>query len=62
MSRSKIVQEYHEKCGSLGMMREIKIVRYPVINTPIHILIRWECQKCHDTFETTIPYLEALEF
>ncbi len=52
-----------QKCpydGTLGILRDIKINRDFVLGTVVSVICRWECQKCHSCFETSIPYLEIL--
>lgn len=53
-------QGVHERDNTLGRLRRVEIVRDPVFCNPTGIKFIWECQKCHDTFETIMPYLEIL--
>jgi hypothetical protein len=57
----QLVQPRHTPdCGGLGGLIDFHVVRVGPFNTVFEIKVRWRCQKCMDTFETRLPYLEVL--
>ena len=51
-------QQRCPKDDTLGLLQKVSIDRFPLFNNPRGVRFRWICQKCHDVFETSIPYLE----
>lgn len=56
--RHKDSESNPRRCLGMGMLRKVTIGRTPIFNQPDEIIFTWECQACHDTFQTRIPYLE----
>ena len=55
---NSLEQQRCPKDDKLGRLVSISIVTDPIFSNPRGIKAKWECQECHDLFETEIPYLE----
>ena len=58
--KQNLEQQRCPKDDALAKLGQVAVIRNQ-FEQPMSLRFRWLCQECHDTFETTMTYLEILK-